>query len=787
MVFQPSIQQQAIFDAVSDRNGGSLIIEAVAGAGKTTTLVKALELMSGNIFLGAYNSKMAKELKERTGHLANVRAGTFHSAGFNALRYAYKDRLGKDVNDKKVINIVDRFLGDGTLPANLADIATLIAKTVSMAKQRGLGALTDIRDMDAWEAMLDQFGLTDDLPEWIEVSDYEIINASIRVLEKSNTILNPIDFDDMVYLPLVFKLRLFPQDWVLIDEAQDTNPTRRALAARMLKPGGRVIAVGDRCQPLGTQVQVPVGKNRWGSEELRTVNIEDLEIGDKVVSYDPGNVAFIRTGCEILGITRRPFRGDLVVVTTSGNRVSKYTPNHICYASFTDLRDKYAVYVMRRGSQYRIGKAKMDYGQSGSGVSTRMHSEGADAAWILSLHDSEAEAYFQEQAVAGRFGLPQLMFSAKDLLRGPAKEYLPRAWAYIGDNSSRGADVLRAFGRDPTYPLFEKGTLHQQTVKRPRTIRACNLMDGVKVLPYSETAHAKKNSWETATLAREAYNGDVVSLEVKGTHLYVADGIVTHNCQAIYGFTGADNDAMNQLQKQFSARELPLTVSYRCPQAVVAHARNWVSHITAADTAPEGSFSTMNFADLNSTVKPGDMVLCRFNKYLVSTCFALIRQGTPARIEGRAIGADLVALITKWKITSIDTLETRIEAWMLKEVKKALAKEDDQRAARIADRGETVKVLIERARELKMTTIAQLAEMTMSMFDDRVVDKKNMVTLCSVHRSKGLENPRVFILGRGELMGRSMRRQWQSEQEINLIYVAVTRAQEALIEVVGVA
>jgi len=203
VVFQPSIQQQAIFDAVGDRNGGSLIIEAVAGAGKTTTLVKALELMSGNIFLGAYNSKMAKELKERTGHLANVRAGTFHSAGFNALRYAYKDRLGKDVNDKKVINIVDRFLGDGTLPANLADIATLIAKTVSMAKQRGLGALTDIRDMDAWEAMLDQFGLTDDLPEWIEVSDYEIINASIRVLEKSNTILNPIDFDDMVYLPLV--------------------------------------------------------------------------------------------------------------------------------------------------------------------------------------------------------------------------------------------------------------------------------------------------------------------------------------------------------------------------------------------------------------------------------------------------------------------------------------------------------------------------------------------------------------------------------------------------------
>ena len=84
----------------------------------------------------------------------------------------------------------------------------------------------------------------------LRYEDMSFINASIRVLEKSNTILNPIDFDDMVYLPLVFKLRLFPQDWVLIDEAQDTNPTRRALAARMLKPGGRVIAVGDPRQAI---------------------------------------------------------------------------------------------------------------------------------------------------------------------------------------------------------------------------------------------------------------------------------------------------------------------------------------------------------------------------------------------------------------------------------------------------------------------------------------------------------------------------------------------------------
>jgi superfamily I DNA/RNA helicase len=55
----------------------------------------------------------------------------------------------------------------------------------------------------------------------------------------------------MVYLPAVFddyNIRQF--DFVLLDEAQDTNAARRELARRMLKPGGRICAVGDRYQAL---------------------------------------------------------------------------------------------------------------------------------------------------------------------------------------------------------------------------------------------------------------------------------------------------------------------------------------------------------------------------------------------------------------------------------------------------------------------------------------------------------------------------------------------------------
>jgi superfamily I DNA/RNA helicase len=53
-----------------------------------------------------------------------------------------------------------------------------------------------------------------------------------------------------------------------------------------------------------------------------------------------------------------------------------------------------------------------------------------------------------------------------------------------------------------------------------------------------------------------------------------------------------------------------------------------------------------------------------------------------------------------------------------------------------------------------------------------------------VHKSKGLEWPVVHILGRGDIMPSPRAKQeWQMEQEINLCYVAVTRAQEILVDV----
>lgn len=512
--FQPSPAQQRYFDWITG-SVGSVILEAVAGSGKTTTIVNGLHLMAHPIMLRngdmvpariallAYNSTMGQELKERTAGIEGVRAGTFHSAGKSALYFAY-GKSGKyrlDLDKKKVIKIAQG-IADDKKRLDLDEIVSTVAKVVSMAKNRGIGALHSITDDQVWIGMIEHFGMIDELPEGTSIE--AIVKFSQIVLRRSNEDLDTIDFDDMVYLPLQRNLRLFQNDWVLVDEAQDTNPTRRALARKMLKHGGRLVAVGD---------------------------------------------------------------------------------------------------------------------------------------------------------------------------------------------------------------------------------------------PH----------------------------------------------QAIFGFTGADNDALDQIARDFDATRLPLTITYRCPKAVVRIAQEYVSHIECADTAPEGLVTELEYGKIIDEAQIGDAVLCRYNKYLVDLCFKFIRMGKPAKIEGRAIGDGLIKLASRWKVKSIKVLEDRLADYLTREVKKAMEAGKEDRADRLTDQVETLFVLIDRAREQEIFNVEGLKEMILMMFEDKLTDKGTVIILSSVHKSKGSEWNKVFLLGRKELMPSPFATQpWQIAQEINLIYVAVTRAKEHLVDVFGI-
>lgn len=251
-------------------------------------------------------------------------------------------------------------------------------------------------------------------------------------------------------------------------------------------------------------------------------------------------------------------------------------------------------------------------------------------------------------------------------------------------------------------------------------------------------------------------------------------------CQAIYGFRGADSSAMQRIAQEFGCEELPLTVSYRCPQAVVRHAQQFVSYIEASPNAPEGSVTVNPMIEDPKTAKlipqpfrPTDAILCRNTAPLVTMAFSLIARGTGCRILGREIGRGLISLIEKMKAKGIDALQSKLADYQAKEQAKFLSKDEGPKAEALQDKMDCIRYCIA-SLDQNNRTIPQLCRNIEGLFTD---NGTGILTLCTVHKSKGLEWERVYILDAEKLMpSRWARMQWQKEQENNLCYVAATRA-----------
>jgi DNA helicase-2/ATP-dependent DNA helicase PcrA len=256
--------------------------------------------------------------------------------------------------------------------------------------------------------------------------------------------------------------------------------------------------------------------------------------------------------------------------------------------------------------------------------------------------------------------------------------------------------------------------------------------------------------------------------------------------QAIYGFTGADADALEIIQARFNCIELPLTVTYRCPKSVVRFAQRWVSHIEAAPSAPEGQVRTVSLQEFRKEfpqMNHRTAILCRLTKPLVKTAFELIKAKVPCHVEGREIGQQLITLVKRAKTTDARDALDELKKWVDIQVLNLIAKKKDYEAGALQDKIDTIEVIVN---ELESNaTVWQLRSEIMKLFGDTEAGvPSDTLTLSTVHKSKGREWPVVYLYGRTSYMPSMFAKQeWQLTQENNLIYVAVTRAQASLIEV----
>ena len=245
--------------------------------------------------------------------------------------------------------------------------------------------------------------------------------------------------------------------------------------------------------------------------------------------------------------------------------------------------------------------------------------------------------------------------------------------------------------------------------------------------------------------------------------------------QAIYGFTGANNDSMEIISRHFNTTRLPLHTSFRCAQEVVREAQTYVPHILSHPSAPMGSVtSVFEYDDPEwlRSVQPGQVILCRNTKPLLGLCFRLIRMGKGAKVEGRKIGEGLKSLIRKFKWQSFEQLRGLLNDYRAKEVAQLKAKNKNMAAEFINDKVECIIALTDNCNR---QTSAGLCEYIDTLFGDNLPG--SVINLSTIHKAKGREWSTVYWYGPNKFQPSVFaRQQWELDQERNLMYVAATRA-----------
>jgi superfamily I DNA/RNA helicase len=145
-------------------------------------------------------------------------------------------------------------------------------------------------------------------------------------------------------------------------------------------------------------------------------------------------------------------------------------------------------------------------------------------------------------------------------------------------------------------------------------------------------------------------------------------------------------------------------------------------------------------------------------------------------VKGRDIGEGLVKLIRKQGCSTVKELIARLSEEYNVEYEKARLKGDEDKIQRLTDKYESALLFCGKA------TLSSDPEEVCTLIDTVFTQGKG-VTLSTVHKAKGLEAERAFILDASLHASFTARaqQQWQREQERNILYVAITRAKRELV------
>ena len=228
--------QKNIFDFCG-KEKENLIVEAVAGSGKTFTLIELMNQIpkSKSCVAVSFTRSIAEELQSKVPK--HVRARTLHQIG-RAMFFSNgyldvkvdKDKLSKEID--KVLKDIPMEIYEHINTINfLKRVIPLIKNTLCEVTVDNLINLCNGSDIE------------------MPVGEREV-NLVNKILDNCKNNLESIDFDDMLWLPYLLQFKSREYDWVFVDETQDLTKLQFEIVKFLCKDDSRIVAVGDSRQSI---------------------------------------------------------------------------------------------------------------------------------------------------------------------------------------------------------------------------------------------------------------------------------------------------------------------------------------------------------------------------------------------------------------------------------------------------------------------------------------------------------------------------------------------------------
>ena len=252
--------------------------------------------------------------------------------------------------------------------------------------------------------------------------------------------------------------------------------------------------------------------------------------------------------------------------------------------------------------------------------------------------------------------------------------------------------------------------------------------------------------------------------------------------QTIYTFAGSSEDAFNMLTTMPNTQEFDLPISYRCDKEIVKLANQYVPIMQCKDNANEGIvLENCHISD----IKENDMVLARSKAPLIKLYTKLLKKGINCYIKGQDIGNNLIKKLENVEIEELnpkldkDGVFIKLYTKLFKDRNKLMEKrgldyDDATLSSSIMEQYDSINTLLVLSEKCKTKTEL------ISHIKDIFTNNEKGICLSTIHKAKGLESDNVYILCHSTMPSKLALQEWEKKQELNLIYVAYTRAKHKL-------